>query len=376
MRNLGTSVIALCMLFAIAGPVPAQPLYNIIDIGVLPGSTVSQGFGVSPNGIATGRSLPSSGSASAFTWTQQGGLVGLPNLAGRAFSVGNGVNDLGTVVGVGSTALSGTNPLPLIWQGGAVSQLGLPAGETIGRAQDINNAGVAVGSVNGGSLQRGAMYAPGGSSVITQTTSNGSFLITAFAINNAGRIVGQGADPNNAARNVGYVLDSGAGTATEVGILPTTNGALAFGVGEAGQVVGASMLNQGPAVPFIWTEAGGTVAIPLPVGTSQGSARGVNANGFVVGTASSAFAIPFLYDGTSTYRLGDLIPAGTGWDLLNNTFSSALGISENGVIVGTGLFNGNIHAYAMAPVPEPGSLSLAALAGLAGAMRWRRRRAQ
>jgi hypothetical protein len=70
----------------------------------------------------------------------------------------------------------------------------------------------------------------------------------------------------------------------------------------------------------------------------------------VVGTASSAFAIPFVYDGAATYRLADLIPAGTGWDLSMNTSSSALGISDNGIIVGTGVFNGATHGYAMLPL--------------------------
>jgi hypothetical protein len=48
--------------------------------------------------------------------------------------------------------------------------------------------------------------------------------------------------------------------------------------------------------------------------------------------------------------LADLIPAGTGWDLSMNTSSSALGISDSNVIVGTGVFNGAVHAYAMVPV--------------------------
>jgi hypothetical protein len=49
----------------------------------------------------------------------------------------------------------------------------------------------------------------------------------------------------------------------------------------------------------------------------------------------------------STYRLQDLLPPGSGWDISTNTSSSALGISENGTIVGTGIHNGQTHAYAM-----------------------------
>ena len=61
--------------------------------------------------------------------------------------------------------------------------------------------------------------------------------------------------------------------------LPGFNGALAFGVSNTGYVVGSSMLNQGSGLPFIWSDQGGMVAIPLASGTSQGSARAVNSAG-------------------------------------------------------------------------------------------------
>jgi hypothetical protein len=326
------------------------PQYQIFDIGIVQmGDTASQGFGVSTGGTAVGRSVRTGG-AQAFTWTAGGGIAGLPNLAGRAFCVSNAANNSGIVAGTCAASLFGTSRLPVIWTNGAVSQLPLPAGETLGDANDVNASGVAVGSVNSGSLQKAVYYSGATATYISQTTPDGSFFLTAFGINDAGRVVGQGIDPNNAARNVGIVYDIGSASAFEVGALPNANGALAFGVSNTGFVVGSSMQNQGSGLPFIWSQGAGMVAIPLPTGTTQGSARAVNSNGWAVGTASSAFAIPFLYDGTVTYRLADLIPAGTGWDLSTNTSSSALGISDAGVIVGTGVFNGQTHAYAMVPV--------------------------
>ena len=336
--------------------IPTLVRYQIFDIGVvLTGDSASQGFGVSNGGVAVGRSIRS-GAAQAFSWTQAGGIIGLPNIAGRNFCVSNSANDGGIVVGTCATTLFGSSRLPVIWENGVVSQLPLPAGETLGDANDVNSSGVAVGSINGGSLQRAAIYSGGTATVITQTTSGGSFFTTAFGINNSGRVIGTGIDPNNAARNVGMVYDIGSNSAFEVGALPGLNGALAFGVSNAGHVVGSSMLNQGSGMPFIWTQAGGMIAIPFPTGTTQGSARAVNSAGWAVGNASSAFSIPFLYDGTNTYRLQDLIPSGTGWDLSMNTSSSALGISENNVIVGTGVLNGQTHAYAMVPVAANVSL--------------------
>src|SRR6266704_2279744 len=340
---------ALVCVATVPAATATTPQYQIYDIGVLEvGDDASQGFGVSHGGIAVGRSIRTGGSQ-ALTWTLNGGIVGLPNLAGRSYAVSNSANDNGIVVGTAATTLFGSNRLPVIWNNGVVLQLPLPVGQTFGDANSVNTSTVAVGSVNGGSSQRGVIYSGGSATIITQTTSNGSYFLTAFGINDSGRVVGQGIDPNNFARNVGIVYDIGQSMAFEVGALPGMNGALAFGVSNTGYVVGSSMLNQGSGLPFIWSDQGGIVAIPLATGTSEGSARAVNSAGWVVGNDSSAFSIPFLYDGTNTYRLADLIPPGSGWDLSMNTSSSADGISENGVIVGTGVHNGETHAYAMVP---------------------------
>jgi hypothetical protein len=91
-----------------AAGVPAPPQYQIFDIGtVQPDDTASQGFGVSPGGVAVGRSVRSGGSQ-AFTWSLGIGLAGAPNLPGRAFCVSNGANDSLVVVGTCASTLFGT----------------------------------------------------------------------------------------------------------------------------------------------------------------------------------------------------------------------------------------------------------------------------
>ncbi len=274
------------------------PQYQIYDIGVVDiGDTFSQGFGVSRAGIAVGRSIRNDGSH-AFSWTVNGGIVALPDLAGRSYCVSNSANDSSGIVGTAATTVFGSGRLPVIWQNGVVSQLPLPVGQTLGDANSVN--------------------------------------------------------ASNVAGNVGIVYDIGQSMAFDVGALPGMNGALAFGVSNTGYVVGSSMFNQGAGLPFIWSDQGGMVAIPLAADTSLGQAEGVNSSGWVVGTDGGAFAVPFLYDGTNTYRLQDLIPANSGWDLSMNTSSSAMAISENNIIVGTGVHNGETHAYAMVPAtPTP-----------------------
>jgi len=336
-------------LMAQARTTTGSPQYKIFDIGIVQaGDTAAQAFRISPNNVAVGRSLRSGG-AQAFTWTLKSGIVGLPNLSGFPYCVANSANDSGVTVGVCATTVFGSGRVPVVWQNGVATQLPLPSGETIGDANGVNSSGVAAGSADGGSAQGAVLYSGGTGTWLSQTTTSGCFFRTAFDINDSNFVVGFGIDPSNAARNVGMIYHVGDTNASEVGSLSDGNGAIAFGVSNAGHVVGASMMNQGSGTPFIWTQTGGMVAIPLASGTTQGSARGVNSAGWAVGTDSSAFAIPFLYDGTTTYRVADLIPSGTGWDLSTNTSSSAMGISEDNVIVGTGVLGGTVHAYAIVP---------------------------
>jgi uncharacterized membrane protein len=152
---------ALLWVAIVSGATGTTPQYQIYDIGVIDaGDDASQGFGVSHGGIAVGRSIRTGGSQ-AFIWTLDYGIIGLPNLAGRSHAVSNSANDNGVVVGTAATTLFGSNRLPVIWQNGAVSQLPLPPGETLGDANSVNASGVAVGSVDAGSLQRGAIYSGG-----------------------------------------------------------------------------------------------------------------------------------------------------------------------------------------------------------------------
>lgn len=358
-------------LIAQAKAATVPPAYNIFDMGVVQsGDSAVQAFRISPGNVGVGRSLRNGGSQ-AFTWTLNGGIVGLPNLPGFPYCVSNDANDTGTVIGVCATTVFGSGRVPVVWQNGVAAQLPLPSGETLGDANGINTSGNAVGSADSGAFQGAVLYSGGTGTWLSQTTTTGCFFRTAFGVNDSGLVVGFGIDPSNAARNVGIVYHIGDTNATEVGSLPNGNGAIAFGVSNAGHIVGSSMMNQGSGLPFIWTAAGGMVAIPLATGTTQGSARGVNSAGWAVGTDSSAFAIPFLYDGTTTYRIADLIPSGTGWDLSTNTSSSAMGISEDNVIVGTGVLSGAVHAYAIVPVKPiaiSGRITTASGAGIRNAV--------
>ena len=348
---LAARTLLLASLTFATGQALAQPEYEIFAIS-LPGQANSNGQGISPSGnFATGTS-----NNTAVLTTVGGGTIGLPALASRPFSLAQAVNDSGVVVGTGATTFFGSSPLPLMWTNtSTVVELPLPAGETLGRANGVNNAGLAVGSVDGGSLEQAATFSLAGSQVIAATMPNGGVLRTAFAVNGAGRIVGQALDPTNAAVLKGFFIDPGDRAATDIGALTALghNSAIAFAVSSDGRIAGSSSFNAGVNIrPFVWTESGGMAEIPLLPGTTTGSARGVNAQGWAVGNMSSATSIIFVYDGAQTYFAQDLIPAGSRWDLTTGTSNGAFGIADNGVITGRGLLNGQITGFVMIPVQD------------------------
>ena len=197
-------------------------------------------------------------------------------------------------------------------------------------------------------------------------------LRTAFGINDAGRIVGTADDPNNAAVNRGYYLDAG-GQAQDIPSFAGTNGEIPFDVNASGAITGSAMMNQGSGKPFYFTQAAGMVEIPLASGGS-GSGDGMNDNGWVVGrdfdltVNGDPTGSGFLWDGTQTYVLNDLIGAqASQWNL-----QAPFAISNDGIIVGQGFFGGgqdDARAFALIPVPEPSTGALLLIGVMIGTTR-------
>jgi uncharacterized membrane protein len=348
MKQVLAAAFAGALVFSSLGAQAAPPPhYRIFDLGLVDGGTASQAFGVSPHHLTVvGRDIGDSGNP-AYVWTPDSGGVALPNLPTRVYAAANAVNDAGVIVGTSMTTFFGSGALPVKWVDGVITQYQLPFGQDVGRAVSINRHGLAAGSVGGDVEERAALFSDDGTEVIDAVTSNGSYMSYATGINDAGLVAGSGIDPDNAAVNVGLVYDSRTGTLTSIGALPGDNSALAFGISNAGYVVGSSMFDQGSGTPFIWSANKGMVAIPLPPKTSEGSAYGVNDFGWAVGNGGGLYSVPFLYIHGHTFRLASLLPPNSGWDLDHDTSNSALAITNRGTIVGTAVHHGKTHAYAM-----------------------------
>lgn len=345
--NFKLVIVAVLSGLNVFNVVAQQPEYLILSLGQMDESA-SGGQAVSGNGLfGAGFS-----DADAFLWESNDTITPLPSAPGRPFSIPQSVNDSGTVAGIGATTFFGSSALPVIWKNGNAIVLSLPAGETIGRAYGINNTETVVGSVDGGSAERAATFTELASGTeLTQTLPGGGVLTTAYGVNNAGRIVGQGTDPGNAAVTKGFYLDSGDTRATDIGALSELghNSAIAFAVSNSGMITGSSSFNSGVnGRAFLWSSSNGMLEIDLPTGASSASGRGVNDGGWVVGNAGGVTSLPFLYNGTVTYLLNDLIvEGGEGWDLTAGTSNGAFSISNNGTIFGRGLLNDQLTGFAM-----------------------------
>ena len=193
---------------------------------------------------------------------------------------------------------------------------------------------------------------------------------TALAINDAGIVVGTGVSTDS--RNVILSYNSVTGAMTEIAPLPYAgfNSSLAFAISENGYVGGSS---GNGSQAFIWSQAGGMVSVPLPGISSNGSVRAVNDLGWAVGNSGGQYANPFLYADGTTYLIGDVIVNEAGWNFTTTTSAAALGITNEGLIIGTAKFNGVEHAYLLTPVPEPTTWALM-LGGLAAIGALKRRR--
>ena len=130
---------------------------------------------------------------------------------------------------------------------------------------------------------------------------------------------------------------------------------------------------------FRWTSGGGMVGLgDLPGGTFESDAKDVSADGSViVGHAATALGFEaFVWTGTGGMQnLRELLIAGGATGLTGWTLTEANAVSADGrTVVGYGTnAAGNQGAWA-ATIPEPSSLTLAALALFAFLVPWARRK--
>jgi probable HAF family extracellular repeat protein len=326
------------------------------------------GLGGLPGGTSTGYAINSSGTVAGWAENASGNqqaFVSTPNglealTSGTSGSYAYGINNSGTVVG--TTYING-QAYGTIWNGSNTTQLG--AGSY---AMAINSSGEVVGG-------NGQAFTEANGPVQSLATQPGVDWSAAYGINDAGTVVGDGQLTNGTFRGIVW---SPNGSMILLGTFGGAN-SQATGVNNSGEVVGFASLANGYQNAFSMIDA-----LMIDLGTLGGSsyAYGVNESGEVVGYSYLADGDQhaFLYDDGAMLDLNSLIPGNSGWDLL-----AAYGINDAGQITGVGLYDGQLTAFLLtdppagpldpSPVPEPHELFvLAAMLALVGAVGNRRLR--
>src|SRR3989454_660850 len=192
----------------------------------------------------------------------------LGTLPGYSSSEALGINAAGQVVGTSSDIQSQSRPF--LWDDGVMTNLGTLGGSR-GTAHGISDTGLIVGESEDSTHTMHAFLWENGA-----MTDLGTGV--AFAVNDQGQAVGCGY-PTSPAPPCHAVLWQ-AGRVTDLGTLGGRSGS-AYGINNAGQVVGISFSDDGRMRPFLWQDGGMTV-LPTPDGNG-GAASDINEARQVVG---------------------------------------------------------------------------------------------
>lgn len=424
---IGRGAAALALLFWIASTAAAQPLYYLTDLGVNafhPDFTFdrSSARGLSENGLITGI-LSESGnpvfSQRAFVWNPGTGsytTVINPPTSGSGFTIGNGINNAGRVVGDCYFEVIPGDPSSAVFRGfhhsGSLTVIAPSGSGDITSATAVNNNGLVTGFTNTTGSGPGVAYTYNSStdtySDILPTFASGTNA-TGQAVSDSGHVAGRAdvttgvAQPQRAFR-----WQAPDASLTAVPLLPGVPGddpgffnTFGLGVNEAGHVVGEAAISEESGPPFfdpaqtrayLWTGSGAAIDLGVLAGSdTQSAAYDVNNLDQIVGQSfeynpsTGAFvnlkAFLLNYSGNPgspgtmlelSYASGVIDSTAENWNL-----EIAVAINDMGWIIGTGTDpNGNRRGYLLRPIsiPEPTAIALGAICLCGAGTAWRRRR--
>ncbi|MGA2797213.1 MAG: PEP-CTERM sorting domain-containing protein [Thermoguttaceae bacterium] len=369
----------------------SAPQYRLITIGNLPGADGSGVADINDNGQVVGSSFSSDGNYShAFIYDPTTGLNDLGVVPGDASSYAYGVNNRGDVVGESFLPGGGSRAFIYSSTSGMTSLGGLP-GWSNSTAYSINDLGTVVGKSysQNQNLSRGFIYKPG-AGIYDPGILPGE-VTEAQDVNNSDTIVWHKITPNV---TVGTYLYDSNGYLQAIGGLQPGGGYNGQSLSNIGHMAGTTIVTDSSSGKksdhAILTGLPGSPAVDvgfLP-GTSYAWAYGVNDLDQVVGDTGILTNSAFLYSEGSLCNINQLLdlsdPNTASWVGAGGHICTAKAINDSGWIAAQGVMppypiGGGAYAYPpqqaflLVPVPEPITLVLLVFGGIAFlALGWRR----
>jgi probable HAF family extracellular repeat protein len=269
-------------------------------------------------------------------------LAGIQLLNAQDYTTANAINNSGQIAG--GTCADDCNE----FHATLISRRGLTDYGTFGGpgsvAFGLNDRGEVVGQSDTDQLSEGdefisIAFLVDRSGLHSLGTLAGYGFSQAFAINNAGLIVGRvyNSDPEDPAAPMRAVTFTQDGAIQDLGTLGGLT-SLAFGLNDIGQIVGRSSTTNGEQHAFVYDR--GVMTDLGTLGGDLSTARAINNRGWIVG--GSRLAAP-------GQRHAFVVMDGIMRDLgaLGGSFSEAFAINGTGLIVGAADTSaGERHAFA------------------------------
>ncbi len=327
--------------------------------------------GVSDDGSVVVGHAKGSTFVEAFRWTAATGRLGVGyRTASTHFDYANDVSGDGSVI-VGRGYINGQSAALRWTQSEGIVSLGeLPAGSQMHVALGISADGsVIVGECLSSNGREAFRWTAEQGMVGLGDLPGGTFLSSADAISADGSVA-----VGRSISDLGWEASSWQQGDAPIGLGILDGGyttSYARAVSADGSVIVGNCYLDGIYQAFRWTAQGGMVGLgDLPGGVFSSKALGVSADGsIVVGRGTTAAGIrPFIWDEVNGVRdLVDVLANDYHLDLGSFRLETANAISADGsVIVGVGE-----NTVWVAVIPEPATLSLLVLGGLAIIRRWR-----
>lgn len=303
---------------ATAASAAAAP--TVTELPVLPGFSSADAADVNDSLVTVGYAVDDRG-RKAFRWAADGTPTQLPGLPMEPETYATAVNESGTVVGNSGT-------FALRWDNGTPSILSRK-GVLDTRAEDVNDHGAVAGYQTTYADERQAVkWAADGSAQVLEPyqPSSGN---TALAINNSGVVVGHS--------DLRPVFWEANGKVTALPVPPGTTQGSASGINDRGDIIGTLLVDGGyRAVTWIRDVPGEhnhekvyrVVLLPLPPNETQSDGVRISDSGAVGvvqdGANPGTHAVKWTPDG-QVIVLGDASGRDSSW---------ANGISPNGSVAG------------------------------------------